>query len=104
MKITNSNQINIKFKNRDHLTTDQVKGKPIIKGDEIVGVIDYYELHVLYWGDGTDILTAKSSLYIVGNWTSIPEHTSFFSREILLAEQPVFECLKAAEKDYKENI
>lgn len=63
-----------------------------------------YELHVLYWEDGTDILTAKSSLYIVGNWTSIPGHISFFSREILLAEQPVFECLKAAEKDYKENI
>ena len=63
-----------------------------------------YELHILYWEDGTDILTAESSLYIVGNWTSIPEHISFFSREILLAEQPVFECLKAAEKDYNENI
>lgn len=63
-----------------------------------------YELHILYWEDGTDILTAKSSLYIVGNWERIPEDVSFFSREILLAEQPVFECLKAAEKDYKENI
>ena len=63
-----------------------------------------YEIHILYWADKTDILTAKSSLYIVGNWTSIPEHVSFFSREVLLAEQPVFECLKAAEKDYKENI
>ena len=63
-----------------------------------------YEIHILYWADKTDILTAKSSLYIVGNWTKIPEHVSFFSREVLLAEQPVFECLKAAEKDYKENI
>lgn len=63
-----------------------------------------YEIHILYWADDTDILTAKASLYLVGNWTRIPECTSFFSREILLAEQPVFECLKAAEKDYKENL
>ena len=63
-----------------------------------------YEIHILYWTDNTDILTAKASLYLVGNWTRIPEHESFFSREILLAEQPVFECLKTAEKDYKENL
>lgn len=63
-----------------------------------------YEIHILYWGDDTDILTAKASLYLVGNWTRIPEHASFFSREILLAEQPVLECLAAAEKDYKENL
>ena len=63
-----------------------------------------YEIHILYWADDTDILTAKANLYLAGNWASIPECTSFFSREILLAEQPVFECLKAAEKDYKENL
>ena len=48
MKITNSNQINIKFKNREHLTTDQAKGKPIMKGDEIVGVIDYADNYFIY--------------------------------------------------------
>ena len=63
-----------------------------------------YELHILYWEDRTDILTAKANLYLAGNWTRTPERTSFFSREILLAEQPVFECLAAAEKDYKENL
>ena len=63
-----------------------------------------YEIHILYWADDTDILTAKASLYLAGNWTRIPEHESFFSREILIAEQPVFECLKAAEKDYEENM
>ena len=63
-----------------------------------------YEIHILYWADDADILTAKANLYLVGNWTRIPEHQSFFSREILLAEQPVFECLAAAEKDYKENL
>ena len=63
-----------------------------------------YEIHILYWADDTDILTAKASLYLAGNWIRIPERTLFFSREILLAEQPVFECLAAAEKDYKENL
>ena len=63
-----------------------------------------YEVHILYWADDADILTAKANLYLVGNWTRISERTSFFSREILLAEQPVFECLAAAEKDYKENL
>lgn len=63
-----------------------------------------YEIHILYWEYETDILTAKASLYLVGNWTRIPDKVSFFSREVLLAEQPVFECLKAAEKDYKENL
>ena len=63
-----------------------------------------YEIHILYWADDTDILAAKANLYLVGNWTRIPERAVFFSREILLAEQPVFECLAAAEKDYKENL
>ena len=49
-----------------------------------------YELHILYWEDGTDILTAKSSLYIVGNWTSIPEHTSFFSRERFFSQSNLY--------------
>lgn len=64
----------------------------------------FYEIHILYWEDETNILTAKASLYLVGNWTRIPDRVSFFSREILLAEQTVSECLKAAEKDYKENL
>lgn len=63
-----------------------------------------YEIHILYWEDETDILTSKASLYLVGNWTRISDKVSFFSREVLIAEQPVFECLKAAEKDYKENL
>ena len=70
----------------------------------VVAVKVCYEIHILYWADDTDILTAKANLYLVGNWTRIPELASFFSREILLAEQPVFECLAAAEKDYKENL
>lgn len=48
IKITNSNQINIKFKNRDRLKADQVKGKPIMKGNEIAGVIDYADIYFIY--------------------------------------------------------
>lgn len=61
-----------------------------------------YEIHVLHWDHGTDILTAKASLYLVGKWRT-KDRVSFFERECLLAEQPVFECLKAAVDDDKEN-
>lgn len=61
-----------------------------------------YEIHILYHADNTDILTAKASLYIVGNWYDKCGN-SFFERECLLSEQPLFECLTLAEKDNKEN-
>lgn len=61
-----------------------------------------YEIHILYWDHSTDILTAKASLYLVGKWRT-KDRVSFFERECLLAEQPVFECLKAAVDDDKEN-
>lgn len=48
-------------------------------------------------------MTAKSSLYIVGDW-HYKDGDNFFERECLLEKQPVFECLKQAEKDYKENV
>lgn len=60
-----------------------------------------YEIHILYHQDETDILTAKASLFIVGNWRC--GERSFLERECLLAEQPVFECLKTAQKDNEEN-
>ena len=61
-----------------------------------------YEIHLLYHAKETDILTAKSSLYIVGDWFD-EYRNSFFERECLLAEQPLFKCLEMAEKDNKEN-
>lgn len=60
-----------------------------------------YEIHILYHAKDTDILTAKASLYVVGDWNSNGQ--SFFERECLLCEQPVFECVKKAVEDYKEN-
>lgn len=61
-----------------------------------------YEIHVLHWDFEKDILTAKASLYLVGSWTN--PNGSFFEREPILTEQPVFECLKAAEKDIFNNV
>ena len=61
-----------------------------------------YEIHVHYWENGTDILTARASVFIVGNW-----HTragkSFFERECILADQSISECLEAAVKDNGDN-
>lgn len=61
-----------------------------------------YELHILHWDFETDILTAKASVYLVGNWAQ-SNGNSFFEREPILTEQPVFECLEAAEKDNAKN-
>ncbi len=61
-----------------------------------------YEIHILYHAHTTPIETAKASLYIVGDWRDKQEN-NFFERECLLSEQTVFECLKAAEKDFVEN-
>ena len=61
-----------------------------------------YEIHILYHSKDTDILTAKASLYLVGEWYN-KDNKSFFERECLLSEQPVFECLAMAVKDDEEN-
>ena len=62
-----------------------------------------YEIHLNYWDHATDIRTANSSLYVVGDWRDKEGH-NFFERETLLDSQPLFECLSAAEKDYKEHM
>lgn len=62
-----------------------------------------YEIHILHWDFDTDILTAKASVFLVGNWSQ-SNGNSFFERECLLAEQPVFECLEEAVRDMKENM
>lgn len=62
-----------------------------------------YEIHIIYHSHDTDILTAKSSLYIVGDWRD-KDGKNFFERECLLSEQPVFECINKALEDYKENM
>ena len=68
----------------------------------VIGANVCYEIHILYHAKETDILTAKSSLFIVGDWLD-NNRQSFFERECLLSEQPLFECLETAERDNKEN-
>lgn len=60
-----------------------------------------YEIHVLHHEEGTDILTAKASLFLVGLWRG--ERGGYFERECLLDRHTVFECLKTAQKDNEEN-
>lgn len=59
-----------------------------------------YEIHILDWHFDTDILTAKASLYLVGDWRK-KNGTSYFERRCLLADNPVFECLDVAMEDDK---
>lgn len=68
----------------------------------VIGANVCYELHILHWDFDTDILTAKASVYLAGDWTQ-SDGNSFFEREPILMNHPVFECLEAAEKDNAEN-
>lgn len=61
-----------------------------------------YEIHILNWNHKTDILEANASLYIVGDWFGV-NIGSYFAREYILKDQPVFECLKAALADEEKN-
>lgn len=67
-----------------------------------------YEIHLEHHYLDTDILTAKASLYIVGEWCpEIKEcktKQDYFSRECLLAHNTVQECLESAVKDEPKNI
>ena len=68
----------------------------------VVGANVAYESHIRYYAEETDILTAKASLYLVGEWKEEGARCFVLERELLLGEQPVFECLREAEKDYKK--
>lgn len=68
----------------------------------VIGAKVCYEMHILHWDFETDILTAKASIYLAGDWRQ-SNGNSFFEREPILLERPLFECLEAAVKDDKEN-
>lgn len=61
-----------------------------------------YEIHILHHSKDTDILTAKASLFLAGEWHEQNKNSDYFERECLIAEQPVFECLETAQKDVEE--
>jgi hypothetical protein len=68
----------------------------------VVSTCVWYEIHILYHAQNTDILTAKASLYLVGEWIT-KDCEDYFKRECLLSERPVLECLEKAVKDNREN-
>lgn len=68
----------------------------------VIGANVCYEIHILYHNKKRDILRANASLFVVGDWYD-KTGKSFFERECLLHNVPVFDCLEFAERDYKEN-
>ena len=70
----------------------------------VIGASVAYEIHILYHAEETDILTAKASLYLVREWKEAGARCFVLERELLLGEQPVFECLRVAKKDYEKNF
>lgn len=61
-----------------------------------------YEIHIIYHNHKTDILSAKASLYIVGDWKD-KEGNNFFERECLEENSMLAACLGKALEDYKAN-
>lgn len=61
-----------------------------------------YEIHICMWRHSTDVLSANSKLYIVGEWNDNTDG-DYFERELLL-EGPLAACLEAAVEDDKKNI
>ena len=64
-----------------------------------------YEIHLEHHYLSTYIMTAKASLYIVGEWCPKAKNydEDYFSRECLLEHQTVQECLEAAALDDATN-
>lgn len=69
----------------------------------VIGANVCYEIHILYHMLDTNILTAKASLYLVGDWRS-KTGVNFFERECLMPKAPVSLCIQTAFKDYTENM
>jgi hypothetical protein len=88
---------------------DLSKWNEITKGlyRYVIGSNVAYEIHLLYHDKKTDILTAKSSLFIVGDWYKIDKETNkqvdFFERECLLKEGDLKDCLNEAFLDDINN-
>lgn len=79
------------------------KWKEVTKGlyRYVVAANACYEIHLLYHADGTDIMTAKASLFIVGDWLS--KEGNFFERECLMANKTLADCLNCAYEDERRS-
>lgn len=69
----------------------------------VISACTCYEIHILHHDKDTDIMTAKASLYIAGDWYET-NGAGYFERECMLNEQPVFVCIEKAIEDFKENV
>ena len=81
---------------------DIAKWREVTKGlyRYVVAANACYEIHILYHSKETDILTAKASLFIVGDWQG--KNGGFFERECLMKEKPLSECLNCAYDDERK--
>lgn len=68
----------------------------------------WYEIHINRRFVDESVLTAQATLYIVGNWkpTSVEGEPTrdYFSREVLLSNKTVNQCIEAAVRDDKDRI
>lgn len=53
-----------------------------------------YEMYITYNRHGADVLNAKASLYVVGDWRTT--NGSVFERDCLLSEKTVLDCINKA--------
>lgn len=76
------------------------KWKEVTKGlyRYVVAANACYEIHILYHDEGTDIMTAKASLFIVGDWHD-QKGNNFFERECLMKNKTLAACLNCAYED-----
>jgi len=62
-----------------------------------------YEIYILYWDKSKDILNAKASAYIVGEWSYRDRNLNTLERELITTDTSVIECIKAAIADDEGN-
>lgn len=67
----------------------------------VIGAKVCYEIYVLTHDHATDIMSANSKLYLVGDWKS-RDGRNIFEREELFVG-PLTACVQAAVEDNKEN-
>ena len=61
-----------------------------------------YEIHINICKEGENILSAHSSLFLVGDFYS-KDKVHFFVRKCLIENQPFCACIESAQHDYYTN-
>lgn len=58
-----------------------------------------YEVIIMYEDLKNHNEPVKANLYLTGEWTKALDNTTYFSRELLLENATIEECIKAAVED-----